>query len=58
MERYAGLNIRGFSPVKFFVGILLQCSASSAYYLRTFCSLSIHGKTFKVFLKTMKTAKV
>ena len=25
MERLAGLNIRGFSPIKFFAGILSQC---------------------------------
>ena len=25
MERFAGVNIRGFSPIKFFTGILSQC---------------------------------
>ena len=25
VKTFAGLNIRGFSPMKFFAGILLQC---------------------------------
>ena len=34
VKRFAGLNIRSFSPVKFFMEILLQCiAATSVHYL-------------------------
>ena len=32
-KRFAGLNIHGFSPIKFFMGVLLQCLGQGAYYL-------------------------
>ena len=33
MERFAGLNIRGFSFMKFFVKILSRCIGHQCYYL-------------------------
>ena len=32
-ERFAGLNIRGFSPMKFFTGIFSRCLGQRFYYL-------------------------
>ena len=35
VERFDGLNIRDFSPMKFFMEILLWCISTSIHYLRT-----------------------
>ena len=54
MERFTGLNICGFSPMKFFVEILRGALATSVY-------LPIAKNSWENFcgtLKTMKTAKV
>ena len=56
MERFDGLNIRGFSPMKFFVEILLRYIGHQCSLL--YLKLKIHGKTFVVSSKTAKTAKV
>ena len=46
METFAGLNIRGSSPMKFFAEILLQYIGHQCLLLTY--SLKIHGKTFAV----------
>ena len=56
MERFAGLNIRGFSPMKFFAEILTRCIGHQCSLL--YLKLKIHRKTFAVSSKTAKTAKV
>ena len=46
-ERFTGLNIRGFSPTKFFVELLSRCIGHLP-------KAKIHGKTFAVSSKTGK----
>ena len=59
MERFAGLNIRGFNSIEVFVEILSRCLGQKYSLLsvikRDAC---IHRKTFAVFVKSVKKAKV
>ena len=62
-ERFAGLNIRGFSAIEVFAEIFScflghkQC-ASTYYLVQLKRGNYIHGKTFAVLLKTVKSMKV
>ena len=59
MERYAGLNIRGFDSTEVFAETLSRCLGQNAYYLaQVKRGAYIHGKTFTVLLKFAKTVKV
>ena len=55
MERFTGLNIRSFSPVKFSRKYFCDALASSVYYL-TIAKYS--QENFHSTLKTAKTVKV
>ena len=45
-ERFAGLKVRGFNPAEVFAEIFLR-----------YLGACVHGKTFAVLLKTVKTRK-
>ena len=51
VERFAGLNIHGFSPMKFLWKYFHGALATSVYCLSI---AKIHGKTFAVLSKTAK----
>ena len=51
VERFAGLNVRGFNPNEVFAEILSR-------YLGQTWLLFIHGKTFAVTLENRENAKV
>ena len=53
LERFAELNIYGFSPTKFFVEIVSQCIGHQCSIL--YLKLKIRGKTFAVSSKITKT---
>ena len=60
-ERFAGLNIRGFSAIKVFVEILSRCLGHKYLLFSTIKKRDacIHGKTFTVATcETLKNAKV
>ena len=58
-ERFAGLNFRGFHPMKFFTGKLSWCLMFTTLKQHHYTKLvNIHGKIFAVLLKTVKNAKV
>ena len=50
MERFAGLNIHGFSPMKVFAAILLWCLGQQCVYYLTIVKYSWE----QVLLKTVK----
>ena len=52
VERFTGLNICGFSPMKFFVEILRGALATSVYYLPV---AKISQKNFRGKLKNCKS---
>ena len=57
MERFAGLNIRGFSLIEVYMEILFChfASARSTHFLvQLKGGIHIYGKTFMVLLKTEK----
>ena len=59
VERYTGLNIRGFDSTEVFAEHFHVALARSAYYLAQLKrGAYIHGKTFMVLLKIAKTVKV
>ena len=56
-ERFAGLNIRGFSAIKF--TLLSRCLGHKCSLFSTIKEKHLYfGKTFVVFLKNMKNVKV
>ena len=55
-ERFTGLNICGFNAIEVFAEIFLCCLGHKYSLLKR--GTYIHGKTFAVFLKTMKNAEV
>ena len=55
MEKFAGLNIRGFNPTKVFAEIFHVALARSAHYLK---ETLIFMEKLSVLLKTAKTVKV
>ena len=57
VETFTGLNISGFSPMKFLQKYFHGALTTSIHYLPT-VYVKIHGKTFAVSSKTMKTAKI
>ena len=58
-ERFAGLNVRGFSHIEVFVEILSRCLGQKCFLFSIIKrGVYIHGKTFVVLLKTMKNTKV
>ena len=50
VERFAGLNVHGFSPMKVFVAILLRCLGQQCVYYLTIVKYSWE----QVLLKTVK----
>ena len=48
-ERFAGLNVRCFSPIEVFTEILLRCLGHKCSLLRR--GVYIHGKTFMCFIR-------
>ena len=61
-ERFAGLNIRGFSAIEVFAEIFSRCLGhkqciSTHYLVELKRGTYIHRKTSAVLLKTVKTAK-
>ena len=58
-ERFAGLNIRGFSTIEVFMKIFCVALATTAHYLVLLQGGAyINGKTLAVLLKTVKNVKV
>ena len=55
MKRVAGLNIHSFNPIEAFMEVFSHyiALAKSAYYLER--GAYIHGITFVILLKTVKT---
>ena len=56
MEIFAGLNVCGFNPTEVFAEILSRFLGQKCLLLKG--GTYIHGKTFAVPLKTMKTMRV
>ena len=56
VEKFTGLNLRGFNPTEVFAEILSCCLSQKCLLLKS--DAYIHGKTFTVLLKTTKTMKV
>ena len=56
MEKFAGLNFRGFNPTKVFTEILSCILGQKCLLFKS--GAYIHKKTFTVLLKTAKTIKV
>ena len=57
VEIFAGLNICGFNPIEVFVEILSHCLGHKCLF-SMIREVLIHGKTFTVVLKTIKTGKI
>ena len=56
VEKFAGLNVWGFNPNEVFMEILPHFLGQKCLFLKR--GAYIHGKTFTVLLKTVKTIKV
>ena len=56
MEKFAGLNFRGFIPTEVFAEILSHLLSQKCLLLKS--GAQIHGKTFAVLLKTVKFSPV
>ena len=58
-EIFTGLNVCAFNPIEVVAEILLRCLGQKCFLFSTIKrGAYIHGRTFVVLLKTVKSAKV